>query len=319
MEIGSFIELDFSKGKERFTGVKDIARLNSGRAAVFHAVRIHGCQTVYLPLYQCKTVREFLERKGLTVKTYLQDNNYNPQLGNIEEDACVVLVNYFGIMSHTRMMNLAVRFPKVIIDNSQAFYAEPISSAMNVYSARKFVGVSDGAYVIGNEAERHLDEYEQGYSSDTSLFLLQRIEYGCEGKTYANRLLNEERIDHEDIKKMSPLTHCILDGCNYERIAMKRRENFSIACELFGDENKIDPLIYFDETCVPMVYPLYIEDDDLLGRLLQAKHFQGHWWNYILDISDKGSFEYQMSRYMIPITIDQRYGQKELQYIRGLI
>lgn len=77
--------------------------------------------------------------------------------------------------------------------------------------------------------------------------------------------------------------------------------------------------MYADDDIVPMVYPLLVEDDGLLDKLLQNKHFQGHWWSYLLDEVEKDSFEYWMSRYVIPITIDQRYGEEELRYIRGLI
>ena len=68
-----------------------------------------------------------------------------------------------------------------------------------------------------------------------------------------------------------------------------------------------------------MVYPLVVEDEKLIYKLLQAKHFQGRWWNYILSETDEGTFEYWLSKYMIPITIDQRYGETELKYIRGLV
>lgn len=319
MEIGSFIELNFQKGKEYYKGSENIARLNSGRTAIYHASRVWGCNVVYLPVYQCETVREFLSKKGVLVKYYYMDWTFEPLVDSIEDDACIVIVNYFGIMSNKRMENLADKYDKVIIDNSQAFFAKPIEGTMSVYSARKFHGVPDGAYVIGVGAEKYLDEYEQGYSSDTSLFLLQRIEYGCEGKTYANRSLNEERIDNEDVSKMSLLTRTILDGCDYDGDLIKRRENFGIASELFDNINKLDVMHYYDNTCVPMVYPLVVEEENLLHRLLEAKHFQGHWWNYILSEADENTFEYWLSKYMIPITIDQRYGKKELQYIRGLI
>ena len=318
-EIGSFIELAFESGKEYYAQDKNIARLNSGRASIYHAVRLLNCKTAYLPIYQCETVREFLLQKGVIVKYYNMDRQFTPLIETIEEDACIILVNYFGIMSTERMKWLVSRFNKVIVDNSQAFFAEPIEGAYNVYSARKFVGVPDGAYVIGKGAETFTDEYEHGYSSDKSLFLLQRIEYGCEGKTYQNRTFNEERIDKEDIKQMSKLTRTILDSCDYEEIRRKRIENFKIADALFKDINCFDVYKYYDDTCVPMVYPLVVEDDALFERLLKGKHFQGHWWNYILSEAENGSFEYWLSRYMIPITIDQRYGEEDLTYIRGLV
>jgi len=92
-----------------------------------------------------------------------------------------------------------------------------------------------------------------------------------------------------------------------------------MVAEWFKSINRIDPLRDYNDTCVPMVYPLVVEDDGLINRLLSAKHFQGHWWSYLLDEIPKDSFEYWLSRYAIPITIDQRYGEKELAAIRSLV
>ncbi len=319
MEIGSFLELSFRSGNEYRGGDTGVARLNSGRAAIYHAFRLTGCKSIYIPFYQCDTVRDFLRRKGCDVRFYHIDENFDPVDLEPADDAAVLTVNYFGIMSYERIKSLTSRFKNSIIDNSQAFFARALETSFNVYSARKFIGVPDGAYVLGNGADKYLSDYPQGYSSDTSAFLLQRIEYGCEGKAYESRMLNEKRIDGEDVSLMSALTRKILDGTDYESIIAKRKENFSYACKIFADVNKIDPLIYYDDDCVPMVYPLVCEDDSLLGRMLEGKHFQGHWWSYLLDEMDPDSFEYYLSRYIIPVTVDQRYGKKEIDYIRSLV
>lgn len=319
MEIGSFIELQFKKGQEYYNGDIDIARLNSGRAAIYHALRITGCNTIWLPVYQCDTVRDFLNKKNVPIKYYHIDKNFNPIDLKQDKHEAVLLVNYYGIMSNKRMKELALKYQNVIIDNSQAFFCKPIESCMNVYSCRKFVGVPDGAYVIGKNAHWFLGKYEEGHSSDTSLFLLQRVEYGCEGKAYESRKVNERRLEVEDIMKMSKLTQTILDGTDYEFIKRKRLENFKLACSLFGDINKIDPLVYCDEETIPMVYPLVAEDDKLLNKLQKAKHFQGHWWSYLLNETKESDFENWLSRYIVPITIDQRYGKEELEYINSII
>lgn len=318
-EIGSFIELELPKGRELFKGDADIARLNTGRAAIWHAFRLTGARAIWIPYYQCETVREFLGRKGVAIRYYHQDRDFNPTDLNPAADEAVLLVNYFGIMSHGRMSALAAGLPNVIIDNCQAFFCEPIEGVMNVYSARKFNGVPDGAYVIGRNAHKFVDEYPQCISSDTAGFLLKRIEYGCEGEGYKSRAVNEERVDSEDIMKMSKLTRALLDGADYENNRKKRIANFNYACSLFSDINKIDPTRFYDEETVPMVYPLVVEDDALLGKLIAAKHFQGHWWKYITEELPENTFEHWLSRYVIPVTIDQRYGIEELDYINRII
>jgi len=318
-EIGSFIELELPTGRELFKGETDVARLNTGRAAIWHAFRVTGAKAIWIPYYQCETVREFLTKKGVNIKYYHQDLNFNPTDLYPTEDEAVLIANYYGIMSQQRMQILTDGLKNVIVDNCQAFFCEPIEGAMNVYSARKFNGVADGAYVIGKDAHRFVEEYPQCYSSDTAAFLLKRIEYGCEGEGYRSRAINEERVDTEDIMKMSKLTRAMLDGADYENNRKKRRINFNYACGLFSDINRIDPTRYYDDKTVPMVYPLVVEDDVLLSKLLAAKHFQGHWWKYICDELPEDTFEHWLSRYVIPITIDQRYGAEELDYINKIV
>lgn len=63
MEMGSFLELQFQSGMEYYKGEVNIARLNTGRAAIWHAFRVLGCTCIWLPYYQCDSVREFLTRK----------------------------------------------------------------------------------------------------------------------------------------------------------------------------------------------------------------------------------------------------------------
>lgn len=319
MEIGSFIDLELPKGRELHKGIADVARLNTGRAAIWHAFRVSECKAIWIPYYQCETVREFLEKKGAVVKYYHQDKEWNPTDLNPEDNEAVLLVNYYGIMSRARMKNLASKYEHAIIDNCQGFFCEPIEGVLNVYSARKFVGVADGAYVVGKNAHLHTEEYPQCHSSDTAGFLLMRIEYGCSGKGYEARSINEERVDTEDIMKMSKLTHAMLDGADYEYNRSKRKENFVYAHKLLGDINKINPMLYHDDDTIPMVYPLVVEDDELLGRLLAAKHFQGHWWKYVCEELPEACFEHWVSRYVIPITIDQRYGKEELDFINKVI
>lgn len=317
-EIGSFIELELPQGREYYHGDCSVARLNTGRAAIWHAFRLLGASAIWIPYYQCETVREFLLRKGVTIKYYHQDKDFNPiDLRPMGKEA-VLIVNYYGVMSQSRMASITKDYKHVIIDNCQAFFCKPHNGAYNVYSARKFMGVADGAYVIGECADKYMDEYRQCYSSDTAAFLLKRIEYGCEGKGYEARTINEERVDTEDIMKMSALTRAMLDGADYDRIRCKRRENFDIACELFSDINSLNPTLYYDEDTVPMVYPLVVEDEVLLQKYLNAKHFQGRWWKYITKELPENTFEHWLSRYIIPITIDQRYGREELEYLRTI-
>lgn len=319
MEIGSFLELQLPKGRERYNQETDIARLNTGRMGIWHAFRVTGCKCIWIPIYQCDSIRETFEKKGVAMKSYHIDKNWNPIDLNPADDEAVLIANYYGIMSSARMAELASKYKNVILDCAQAFFCKPVEGALTVYSCRKFVGAPDGAYVVGKDAHKYVEEYPQCYSSDTAAFLLKRIEYGCEGKGYEARSINEHRIDAEDCMKMSKLTRTLMDAEDYDYNIRKRKENFAYAHQLLGDINEIDPTIYMDDETVPMVYPLVVEEDECIQRLFKAKHFQGHWWSYICEEQPEDTFEHWISRYVIPITIDQRYGKEEIDYLVNVI
>lgn len=318
-EIGSFIELEFPKGKEFYNnktfGKENIKRLNNARTGIFHAIKCYGVKKVYLPIYECNTVRDFLIKKGIAVKYYKIDKDFRPLIKTNENNSAIVFVNYYGVMSR-KHFNFIKHFNNVIIDNAQGFFFEPIKNCMNVYSCRKFVGVPDGSYVIGKNANRF--EYDKDYSSDTAAFLLMRSEYGLEGKTYTTRKLNEERIDNSDVLEMSDLTRIILDGYNYSQNIKKRKSNFKYARKLFDSINLLNINRLSDENVVPMVYPLLI-DKDIINELHENKIFQGHWWEYIVEETKEEMFENKLSKYIIPITIDQRYSKHDIKYQYELI
>ena len=153
MEIGSFIGLDLKETGEFYNGETNIARLNSARAGIYHACRLLKCSSIHIPFYLCPNVKKFLSDHGIIVKPYFINNIFEPiNLRQLTNHA-VLLVNYFGIISASKIRLMANRFENVIIDNSAAFYSEPTEGCLNVNSPRKFFGVPDGCYVIGNNAD----------------------------------------------------------------------------------------------------------------------------------------------------------------------
>lgn len=213
MEIGSFLELDLRDTGELFDG-SEVCRLNLNRAGIYHCCRLLNVNKVLLPYYECFTVRDFLLGKGLKVDYYHIDKDFMPLDISQGDDTAIVFVNYFGLMSTEHMLSLIEGYKNVIIDNAQSLFAKPINGVYNVYSPRKFVGVPDGCYVVGPDAVRFSDEYDQDLSSETAGFLLQRIEVGC-NSAYQYRQLNEKRLDMSNISRMSILSRAILKNAPY--------------------------------------------------------------------------------------------------------
>jgi hypothetical protein len=318
MEIGSFIELDIPSTGEFYQGDKEIARLNTARAGIFHALKLLHVNTIYLPYYLCPNVKEFLTKKGISIHFYHLNQQFEPLLKQPEKETAVLLTNYFGILSQNRLQDLSKRFEHVIVDNSQSFFTPPIEDCYNIYSARKFFGVPDGCYVIGKNAELFTETYDQDYSSVTAAFLLKRHEFGCNA-VYTERMQNEERLDFSNIKLMSILTRTLLKGIDYERIRKKRFENFDTAHRLYKLHNLLDPTLWMTDANVPMVYPFMFKDDSLVAKLISQKIYTGRWWKDVLNHVEFDSFEGKLSSFMVPIPIDQRYNQEEINYCYEVI
>jgi len=315
MEIGSFIELDLRNTGEYYKQEGNIARLNAARASIYHATRLLDCSIIYLPYYLCSVVRDFLLQKGLVIKYYYLSEGFEPLLQENEPDSAMLIVNYFGILSNSYISKLSKKFQNVLIDNSPAFYDKPLKGCYSIYSPRKFFGVPDGSYLIGTDAARLTEEYKQDYSSETSLFLLKRIEFGS-NSVYKDRMLNEDRISISDVLKMYILNRTLLINVDYESIKTKRQSNFKFAHDIFGQINIIDPMFAADKDTVPMVYPLVIEDNTLVEKLKEKRIYTGRLWKHVLSEVKEGSFEARLSEFLIPIPIDQRYGPEELNYIK---
>ncbi len=318
MEVGSFIGLDLRESGEYFPRNNNIARLNSARAGIYHACRLLNCNKVHIPYYLCPTVKIFLAKKGIKVNSYYINERFEPFNIKQKQNEAVLIINYFGILSSGKLKKLAGLFKNVIIDNSAAFYSNPLKRCYNVYSPRKFFGVPDGCYVIGNEAKKFTSSYDQDISSETALFLFKRIEYGTSA-SYSDRMTNEERIDKADILNMSILTRSLLKSIDYLEIKDKRKENYLFAQSLYKKINMFDPTQFLDNDCVPMVYPLMIEDINLDEKLRNKKIYVGRLWKSVLrDVSEE-TFEARLSKYLIPVPIDQRYGKEEIKFVFDII
>ena len=316
-ELGSFIEMDFRDAPGYYEG-ENVLALNTARASIYHALTVMKLNTIHLPFYLCPSVEKFLLRKGITVNKYSISTAFEPIDVNPKQDEAILIVNYFGIISPVRLQSVIQRFENVIVDNSQSFFTEPFENCYTVYSPRKFVGVPDGAYVIGKNVQLHSELLPQDFSSNHAAFLLKRVEYGSSA-VYAERMKNEERLDQSDLMRMSKLTQLLLKNIDYKNIRDKRLENFQFAHRLFKNINLLSSQIENIENLNPMVYPLMVENAELVEKLNAKGIYTGRWWKDVLITVSKESFEAQLSTFMVPIPIDQRYGKEELAYIKSQI
>ena len=205
------------------------------------------------------------------------------------------------------------RWPRVIFDNTQAFFSAPRMDAdsYNVYSCRKFVGVPDGAYLV------HTGLTDGIYPADTSwqhaAFLFRCIDESV-NSAYGDSLDNESRFDGE-IRGMSPSTRRILASVEYDALRLCRRANYEALHAALAPHNALDCPAGADA----MIYPFLCRVDGLRGRLIKNKVYVSQWWKYLLELLPADSVEADYSRYLLPLPIDQRYTPDDMRALAALV
>ncbi|SDB38647.1 hypothetical protein SAMN02910298_01900 [Pseudobutyrivibrio sp. YE44] len=310
-EYGGCLPLELKKVNIDFFPGFDSVALNSGRSAIAYAALAGGFKKVYIPYYTCKTVEAGLLEAGVEVCCYNIDETLMPiePAGGFDDKALFVYTNYFGIMTHVQQRDIIAEHSHVLFDNTQGFFTKPLRGTYSAYSCRKFFGVPDGAFLVGDKLER-LD-IKTGTSADVAQFLLQAIE-GGPNSAYDMSKENEEHINGEGMCYMSKLTKALMDGIDLQYVNEKRLENFKALHEKLGKYNELKINL---ENGAPMVYPLLVDKDGVREYLVENNIFVPRWWRWIAESKETNDFEKHLSRFLVPIPITQTYDVEDMEYI----
>ena len=310
--IGGYFSLELSMREEYH---RDALRLNTGRNCLEYILRAKKYDKVYLPYYTCDVVLEPIKKLNLPYEFY----HINLQLEindriTLKESEALLYTNYFGLKQRY-VEQLAKKIgSRLIIDNTQAFYAKPLQGIDTFYTCRKFFGVADGAYLY---TDKLLDEeFEQDESYDRMAHLLKRIDLSTE-QGFADFRRVDDGLDNQPIRRMSKLTQRIMQSVDYEAAAKKRRENYQMLQEVLGEENSL--VLPFEDDAVPMVYPFLAPIKGLREKLIENKIFVARYWPNVLEWTTEKDIEYLLAYQMQPLPIDQRYNNEDMNRIIELI
>lgn len=282
--------------------------LNTGRNCLRQVIRYYGVKKLFAPKYTCPCVWEAINAEDCELVLYSIDSNMMP-LGDISADEYVLYTNYLGVCSEN-VEKMTQKYPRLIVDCSQSFFSAKKGIA-TFNSARKFFGVSDGAYLMSDKA---LDNsaLERDVSYGRTAYLMKRIELGSQAG-FMDFHENEEKLCNEEIKTMSALTRHILSGVDYESIKRVRRSNWAVLDSMLGEINEWSGRI--DPEDVPMAYPFIYKSDSLRHRLIENKIFVPTFWKGQKDTEYGSYFE----QYLFPLPMDQRYDENDMRFIADFI
>lgn len=313
-EIGGYLEMETFLGEEYYP---DLHKLNLGRTALVWILSHIKHDRLFLPRYICETVIESAQNAGYKCVLYSLDENLQPVWINDEEpggDDIFYLVNFFGQLAHEDIVSYKKRYSNLIVDNAHAFYTKPVEGTHTIYSARKFFGVPDGAYVATD-----INASEEDLAFDRSvervIYLVGRMEESA-NRYYMRSKEEEASFSFEEPKQMSLFTRNILRGVDYEAVKKKRCDNYETLKKLLPGEN---PFNRRDPEC-PYVFPYYYEDGINLRRyLIEKKIYIPTLWDYLIDELHRGSLEYDWSANLLCLPVDQRYDESDMNVIAKAI
>lgn len=305
-EIGGYIEYEYSRGKMLHD---DAILLNCGRRALSYLIRSREIRKVWIPKFTCDSVVEPFRKENVDVCFYSMGIGFQPEMENIPGDEWLVLINYYGQISNEQIIEIHNKHPKLIVDNTQAYYQMPVPDIDTVYTCRKFFGVADGAVLYTNRALK--EEFEKDESFERMTYIMGRFERTA-SEFYGLYDKNNSFFDSEPIKQMSRLTHNILCGIDYGFVCKTRTANFRYLDEKLRDINKL-------KLSVPdgaFMYPLYIDHGaDIRSRLIAKHIYIPILWPDVYTFCGEKDLEYNMAKNILPLPVDQRYGIGDMEYI----
>lgn len=310
--IGGYYSLELPRFEEFH---KNAIRLNTGRNCLEYILKARGYKKVYLPYYTCEVVLEPFKKLDIPYEFYYIDLNFEIRDNlTLKADEALLYVNYYGLKQRYVELLAEKLGNRLIVDNTQAFYAKPLPGIDTFYTCRKFFGVPDGAYLY---TEKKLEEkFEQDLSFDRMTSLTKRIDLGAEAG-YGDFRETTKALAGQPIKRMSKLTHRMMQGIDYDLIAQRRRANYQQLHSALGKCNTL--CLPLEEETVPMVYPYLAPFKSFRERLIENKVFVARYWPNVLEWTTEKDIEYLLAYQMQPLPIDQRYGEEDMNRIITLI
>lgn len=304
-EIGGYIELDSYHLPMRHEGA---IALNCGRNCLAYLFKSREIKKLKVPYFICNSIISVCEREKIEKDYYHIGMDFKPTEDlKLETDEWLYLVNFYGQLSNEDIRSYVEKYNRVIVDQANGYFEDPISGVDTFYTCRKWFGVPDGAFLYTDLTLSTLFPQDESY--DRMRFLLGRFERTA-SEFYGEYIENNRTFIHEPIKRMSKLTENLLHGINYRDVENRRKDNFTFLAQNLNSINRLQlkPSTF--------MYPLMVENGTEARKKLQKKKiYIPVLWPMVFEMTSQSDLEYKLAADILPLPIDQRYGLKEMEHL----
>lgn len=313
--IGGYFELELpASSSPRHPQARHYQSARAGFLALLRHVT--NVRRVWMPTYICDAMLAPVRAAGKEICFYSLDQRLavsdHVTLG---PDDLLLYVNYFGVCT-AQVDALLERFSpdQVVLDLSQAFYAEPRHSLAALYSPRKFFGVPDGGLLVTDLPISPPAVQDNG-SENRVRHLVKRL--GSEPELgYEDFRRAEESLDDMEPKILSVLSERLLGSVDHEAARQSRNRNFQYLRRALDITNTFSLPSSVDG---PMCYPYMPRQAISRDKLVKSRIFIPTYWPEVLARVTEDEFESKFVKRCLPIPCDQRYTEDSLDRILNVI
>lgn len=267
--------------------------LNLARNCLKYIIRAYGIKEIFIPYYSCETIWQAARQENCKIRFYHIDKNMMPT-HKFSENSYVLYINYFGLCED-KCLELAEKYPNLIVDNTQSFYSKPIGLA-SFNSLRKFFKVQNGAYLYCKKALNEVFEKDE--------LILPCVNIH---ENYNLFVENELKLNNETrIKYMSPIVEKQMKNIDFESDKNIRRALYKKYFQVLANYNTF--CFDLDSESVPYCYPFMSEDVEFLDRLSSGNFTLLQLWDKHGEINFKNVIAFPLN--------DEYYAQKILEYLQ---
>lgn len=306
--IGGYFELELPRFPELHTNA---IALNSGRFCLEYILRCKKYSKIYIPYFTCDSVLEPFVKLGISYEFYHIDKNFKiTENIKLFDGEALIYTNYWGLQNDYCKQLASQYGEQLILDYTQAFFSKPIPEIDTFYSCRKFFGVPDGGYLYTNAKVGLEIVQDESYTRMDSL--IKRIDLSPEDG-YDDFHKVSADFHTLPICRMSKFTKRMMQSIDYGKAAQRRLDNYNYLRQYLGGRQ-----LNYGE--VPMIYPYVSEQgQELRKKLIANRVYVAKYWPNVDEWAGAEATETWMANHILPLPIDQRYDEKDMERIVKII
>lgn len=313
---------------------------NTGRSAIEYLLRRISSskrQKILLPAFNCSSVIDAVKRAGVEYSFYSINDNFQINIDSIKENLddtiqFIYIIQYFGKFqtkeTYDFLMGLRSKNIIIIEDLSHALYSKHrkyIGFGDYVLgSIRKWLPIPDGAF-LGSYHSIPMDSIDDGYYEYTfNYFAAQMMK-----KAYlTNNSLNKKRylsliniatnslFSDYKIRKITDLSLNYLHSYDMDQLIEKRVKNYNFLKKNTERLSFITPINLQYEGIVPFGFVVLSKERDmLLKHMIENDIYCNIHWEITDECKEADDISRIISKSILTIPCDQRYGRVEMEYI----